>query len=201
MRATAVRFFAFAVLALLAPVCASAADRERFLTGQLLVASTEMKDPRFAESVIYMIEHDSKGAFGLIINQPVAQGPLQDLLKSFGVNNDKVSGDVVLNYGGPVNQLAGFVLHSDEVALDNTKRVKDGLAVTANAALIEMIGEGKGPRQYLVMLGYTGWAPGQLEGEILAGSWHIIPGDKALIFAKEADKKWRQAMERRQVPL
>lgn len=188
-------------LALLAAVGARAADKEKFLTGQLLVASTEMKDPRFAESVIYMVEHDSKGAFGLIINQPVAQGPLQDLLKNFGIDNDKVSGDIVLNYGGPVNPLGGFVLHSDEVTLDNTKKVKDGLAVTASAALIEMIGEGKGPRQFLVMLGYAGWAPGQLEDEILAGSWHTIPSDKALIFAKEADKKWRQAMERRQVPL
>lgn len=185
----------------LACAMAHGAEQEKFLAGKLLVASTEMKDPRFAESVIYMVEHDNKGAFGLIINQPAAVGPIQDLLKGFGISNDKVRGEIVLHFGGPVNPHGGFILHSDEVTIAATNKVSDGIAVTADAALIEMIGTGKGPKQYLVMLGYAGWAPGQLEGEILAGSWHAIPGDKALIFAKDADMKWRQAMERRQVPL
>ncbi|MBM4264770.1 MAG: YqgE/AlgH family protein [Deltaproteobacteria bacterium] len=201
MRRVAIQYFLFAFIEILAFGVVWAADADKFLAGRLLIASTEMQDPRFAESVIYMVEHDSKGALGLIINQPALQGSIEDLLKGFGINNDKVSGNIVLHYGGPVSPRAGIVLHSDDVVIDSTKKLKDGIAVTVEAKLIELIGEGKGPRQYLVMLGYAGWAPGQLEGEIIAGSWHTIPSDKSLIFGEDADKKWRQAMERRQVPL
>src|SRR5262249_449481 len=67
--------------------------------------------------------------------------------------------------------------------------------------LIEAMGEGKGPKQSLFIMGYAGWAPGQLEGELLAGSWFVVPGDKALIFDPDADQKWRQAMDKRQIPL
>lgn len=201
MRDTAARYFLCAWVVLVLSGGALAADADKFLAGQLLIASSEMKDPRFAESVLYMVEHDNKGAFGLIINQPALQGSIQDLLKSFGINNEKVQGNIVLHYGGPVSPLAGFVLHSDDVVIDSTRKLMNGIAVTADAKLIELIGEGKGPRQYLVMLGHAGWAQGQLEGEILAGSWHTIPIDKSLIFGEDADKKWRQALERRQVPL
>jgi putative transcriptional regulator len=177
------------------------AQAEEFLTGQLLVASTEMKDPRFAESVIYMVKHDLEGALGLVINRPIAKGSMEDLLKGFGIADEHANGDIVLHYGGPVSRLTGFVLHSDDVTLENSTQAKDGIAMTADVKLIQQIAQGKGPRQYLVLLGYAGWAPGQLEGELLAGAWHAIPADKALIFDGDADKKWRRAMDNRQVPL
>jgi len=53
----------------------------------------------------------------------------------------------------------------------------------------------------LFMLGYAGWAPGQLEAELKASAWYVVSGDKALIFGKDADKKWRQAMDKRQISL
>jgi putative transcriptional regulator len=55
--------------------------------------------------------------------------------------------------------------------------------------------------QSLFMFGYAGWAPGQLEAEIKADSWFSIPGDKSLIFGKDAEGKWKQATARRQIPL
>jgi putative transcriptional regulator len=177
------------------------AQAEEFRTGQLLVASTEMTDPRFVETVIYLVKHDAEGAFGLVINRPLAKGSLEDLLKELGIGEEHASGDIVLHYGGPVSRLSGFILHSDDVTLATSTKVKDGIAMTTDTKIIQMIAQAKGPQQYLVMLGYAGWAPGQLEDEISAGAWHTIPADKALIFGGDADKKWRQAMDRRQVPL
>jgi putative transcriptional regulator len=167
----------------------------------LLVASAEMTDPRFVETVIYLVKHDAEGAFGLVINRPLAKGSLEDLLKELGIDEEHASGDIVLHYGGPVSRVSGFILHSDDVTLATSTKVKDGIAMTTDTKLIQMIAQAKGPRQYLVMLGYAGWAPGQLEDEIAAGAWHSLPADKALIFGSDADKKWRQAMDRRQVPL
>jgi putative transcriptional regulator len=179
----------------------AAADQDRFITGQLLVATPEMKDPRFAETVIYMVKHDADGAFGLVINRPMAKGSFEDLLKGFGTEINDAKGEVVIHYGGPVSNEQGFVLHSDDITIESSMKVANGIAMTADVKMIEAMARGKGPRQSLVMLGYTGWAPGQLEMELKADSWFVIPGDKSLVFDKDADEKWREAMDKRQIPL
>jgi len=165
--------------------CASAADTgDRGFAGQLLVASEEMKDPRFLETVIYLVRHNA-----------------DDLLKGFGAPAKGSKREVIIHYGGPVGTRQGFVLHSDDVKLEDTLVVKDGIAMTSDVKMIETIAAGHGPKQALVMLGYAGWAPGQLAAEIKNQAWFLIPADKAIIFGKDADKKWILATERRQVPL
>ena len=174
---------------------------ERFLTGELLIATPETKDPRFAEAVIYLVKHDEEGAFGLVVNRPLAKGSYGDLLKGFGSDIKDAKGEVVIYYGGPVGTRQGFVLHSDDVLLESSTKVTDGIAMTADVKMIEAMARGKGPKQALLMFGYAGWAPGQLEMELKGESWFVIGGDKSLIFGKDADKKWRQAIDKRQIPL
>jgi putative transcriptional regulator len=178
-----------------------AAEQSHSIAGQLLIATADMRDPRFVETVIYVVKHSSEGAFGLVINRPLAKGPIGDLLKGFGMNTKGAKGEIVIHYGGPVGADQGFVLHSDEVLLDSSTKIKDGIAMTSDAKLIEAISLGKGPRQSLFTLGYAGWAPGQLEAELKANAWHVIAADKALIFGKDADKKWREALDKRQISL
>jgi putative transcriptional regulator len=182
-------------------VATKAAEQNDYLTGQLLVATPEMKDPRFVETVIYMVRHNAEGAFGLVINRPLAKGPIEDLLKGFGMDSSGAKGEIIIHYGGPVSPRAGFVLHSDDVLLEESTQVTNGIAMTADPKLVEAMGRGKGPLQSLVILGYAGWAPGQLEGELKAGSWFVVSGDKALIFGKDADRKWSQAVDKRKIPL
>ncbi len=176
------------------------ASIEPYHTGELLVATDEMKDPRFAESVIYIVKHDADGALGLVINRPLAKGPVDDLLKGMGAKPQGSKLEITLHYGGPVNSHQGFLLHSDDVTLDSSMRVNGGIAMTADVRMITAIATGKGPRQFLFMLGYAGWAPGQLEIELKAKSWFTVAADKALIFGTDADKKWQQATDKRQIP-
>jgi putative transcriptional regulator len=182
-------------------IAAHGAEQSDDLTGQLLVATPEMRDPRFVETVIYMVKHSAEGAFGLVINRPLAKGPVEDLLKGFGIDSSNAKGEIIVHYGGPVSPRAGFVLHSDDVLLEESAKVANGIAMTSDPKLVEAIAQGKGPRQSLFILGYAGWAPGQLEGELLAGSWFVVSGDKALIFGEDADRKWRQALDKRKIPL
>ncbi|HEY5541801.1 MAG TPA: YqgE/AlgH family protein [Candidatus Binatia bacterium] len=174
---------------------------ERYLAGQLLVATSDMRDPRFVEAVIYMVKHSADGAMGLVINRPLAKGSVEDLLKGMGVESKGAKGEIIIHYGGPVSPEGGFILHSDDVLFESSTRVKDGIAMTSDPKLIEAISRGKGPRQSLLAFGYAGWAPGQLEDELKANAWFVVSGDKAFIFGKDADKKWRQAMDKRQIPL
>jgi putative transcriptional regulator len=182
-------------------ITAHAAEQSEDLTGQLLVATPEMRDPRFVETVIYIVKYGAQGALGLVINRPLAKGPVEDLLKGFGLDSTGAKGEIVIHYGGPVSPSAGFVLHSDDVLLEESAKVANGIAMTSDPKLIEAMAQGKGPRQSLFILGYAGWAPGQLEGELKAGSWFVVSGDKALIFGEDADRKWQQAMDKRKIPL
>jgi putative transcriptional regulator len=178
-----------------------AAERGQALVGQLLVATEEMQDPRFVESVIYIVKHDHEGTMGLVINRPLAQGPIDDLLKGFGAETKGSRREIIIHYGGPVSSRQGFLLHSDDVLLENSMKAKDGIAATSDTKIIESIANGKGPRQFLFMFGYAGWAPGQLEDELKTKTWAAVSADKALIFGKDAEKKWRQAIDKRQIPL
>lgn len=183
------------------PQISPAAERNGFLTGQLLVATPEMKDPRFAESVIYLVKHDSKGAMGLAVNKPLAKTELNELLKGFGVEAKNIKREVTIHYGGPVSTRQGFLLHSDDFYLAATNKIANGIAISADSQMLEALARGYTPRQSLFLLGYAGWAPGQLEAELKLNSWYIIPSDKSLIFSDDADKKWRQALDKRQIPL
>jgi len=185
----------------LAPTLLRSANREPYLAGQLLVATPEMQDPRFIETVIYLVKHDSGGAMGIVINRPLGKGPIEALLKGIGVESKGAKGEIVVHYGGPVSPEAGFILHSDDLLLENSTKVKDGIAMTADPKILEAISHGTGPRQSLLALGYAGWAPGQLEEELKADAWFVVAADKAFIFSENADKKWRQAIDKRRIPL
>ncbi len=180
---------------------APAADRQRFITGQLLVATPEMKDPRFFESVIYMVKHDAKGAMGLVINKPIAKGLIDDVLKSSGRSASGSQKEIVIHYGGPVGQRQGSLLHTDDHLIAGSTKLGHGIAMTADVKMLEALAGGKGPRLWLFMLGYAGWAPRQLDAELKSDSWFTLPSDPALIFGADADRKWRQAMDKRQIPL
>jgi putative transcriptional regulator len=175
------------------------AEEGQYLTGQLLVATPEMPDPRFAETVVFMINHNENGAMGVVINRPLAKGPISDLLKGLGMDSEGAKSEIILHYGGPVDPKKGFILHSTDYITDSTNVVEDGLAVTGDVEILRAIGRGKGPRRSLFTLGYAGWAPGQLEAEIKANGWFSIPADEALIFDGEFNTKWDRAMAKRKI--
>jgi putative transcriptional regulator len=171
------------------------------LAGRFLVATDDLKDPRFVRTVVYMIHHDAGGAMGLIVNRPLGEASLADLLDRIGLEGKGVTGEILVHYGGPVQSGRGFVLHTTDYKLEGTRIVKDGIAVTSQPEIFRAIGTGKGPRRSLLALGYAGWAPGQLEAEIGTGAWEVVPADEALVFDDNYQKKWERAMARRTINL
>jgi putative transcriptional regulator len=167
-----------------------------FLTGQLLVASPEMEDPRFRRSVIYMVSHDKTGAFGLIINKAYGSGPLREFLKGFDIDSDGVEGTIDLYYGGPVSPAAGYVLHTNDYEGPGTHMIDGTFAMTTEMSIMQAIAEGRGPRNSLFTFGYSGWGAGQLESEIERGDWLSAPADEALIFDSDQKSKWRRVIEK-----
>jgi putative transcriptional regulator len=171
------------------------------IAGQLLVASEEMGDPRFAQTVILMVRHDATGAMGLVVNRPVGEVPIAKLLEGVGLDGTGVRGDIRLHYGGPVEPRQVLTIHTADFGLEGTLRVSGDAAVTGNPEILRAIGRGKGPRRFLTVLGYAGWAPGQLEGEMKAGGWFTVPADPAIVFDDKYDTKWKRATALRRVDI
>jgi putative transcriptional regulator len=165
-----------------------------FLTGQLLVAAPSMGDPRFRETVIVLVRHSRDGA---IVNRPAGEQPIADLLQVFGDDAGKAEGNVPIHVGGPVQKELAFVLHSTDYHRTGTVDVTGDVAMTANRDVIRDIAAKTGPKKFLLVFGYAGWAPGQLEGELAANAWYTAPIDSALVFDLPRDKVWERAVERR----
>jgi putative transcriptional regulator len=169
------------------------------LAGQLLVALEDLRDPRFVRTVVYMLRHDADGAMGLVVNRPLADMPAAEMLARFGIPDEKVSGAIRVHYGGPVEPGRGFVLHTADHMAAGSQVVADGVAFTGSPEMLKLIARGAGPRRSLLALGYAGWAPGQLEGEIRRGSWATVPSDAALLFTDDPDRTWERALARRKL--
>ncbi len=162
--------------------------------GQLLIASAEIQDPRFARSVILLLRHDSSGAFGIIINHPLGKRPFSALLES---QDSPVEGTIPVFLGGPVQPHLGFVVHSTEYRRPETLVVDDQLAMTRSREVLRDIGHHQGPAKYLFALGYAGWGAGQLEAEIAKHGWFTAPAEPDLVFDAERDAVWDKALARR----
>jgi putative transcriptional regulator len=183
------------------PVPAPGPLDTRSLTGQLLVATEEMRDPRFHHMVIYLLQHDAGGAVGIIVNQPLTDAPIATVLEKLGRPTEGVTGSIRIHYGGPVDPTSGFVLHTSDWTGASTRPVRDGVAFTTDATILEAIGHGTGPRRSLFATGYSGWGPGQLEEEIERGAWITVTADEELIFGTNAASKWERATARQRTVL
>ena len=177
------------------------ARKDASLAGRLLVATSDLRDPRFVQTVIFMVGHDATGAMGLVINRPIGRISIATLLEQLGVGGNGVGGELRVHYGGPVEPTQGFVLHTAEYAGVDTRVVGGGIALTTDPKVLRAIGAGSGPRRSLLALGYAGWAPGQLEAEIRSGHWVDVQADEKIVFDENADKKWERAMARRVIVL
>jgi putative transcriptional regulator len=165
-----------------------------YLTGQLLVAMPQMRDPRFARSVIYMCAHNADGAMGLVVNRRVGSITFDDLLQQLGLGPNRRNDEIRIHFGGPVEQGRGFVLHSADYQQSGTMRVDEGVALTATLDILKEMAAGGGPRRTLLALGYAGWGPGQLDAEIQANGWLQVPADEGLVFDDNLDNKWERAI-------
>ena len=173
------------------------ADDEMDLTGKLLIAMPGMGDPRFEKSVVFMCAHSGDGAMGLIVNKPIPDLAFSDLLTQLKIDRpDRTSSDIRVHFGGPVEHGRGFVLHSgDYDASGSTLNVAPDYGMTATLDILHDIAHGDGPDRAFLALGYSGWGPGQLEGEIVQNGWITADATPEIVFTPDNDGKWGLALK------
>jgi putative transcriptional regulator len=194
-------FVGLMVIALGPYTGAVAADATESLAGKLLVAAPSMPDPRFQKTVIYMCLHDAQGALGLILNRRMGEVPASAVAEQFELDAEPSDDTVPLHWGGPVEPGRGFVLHSSEYSSVSTEPVSPGIAFSVDNTILTDMVSGHGPEEHLLVLGYAGWAAGQLESELRRDDWLIVPADAAFVFTDDFEALWEAALDRVEVDL
>ena len=153
-----------------------------------------MEDPRFRRTLIYMCAHSDQGAMGLVVNKVMNNITFPDLLDQLGIDGSSIEREIQVFFGGPVEQSRGFVLHSSDYVQEASLVVNDHYSLTASIDVLKALADGNGPENCLMALGYSGWAPGQLESEMQANGWLHVLADEDLVFGTDYEAKWPAAV-------
>jgi putative transcriptional regulator len=165
-----------------------------YLQQQMLIAMPSMADPNFSRSVTLLCQHNEEGAIGITINRQSGFS-LGELLSQMNIpcESQEISSMIVLE-GGPVSPDRGFVLHTPTEGFDSSLQLNDDIMVTTSRDVLSAIASGKGPKQFLVALGYAGWGDGQLESEMRQNAWLSVSADKGILFESALQNRWEKAL-------
>lgn len=154
-----------------------------------LVASRELTDPNFSQTVVLLLRYDQDGVMGVIVNRRT-RAVLKDAMPELDAES-RTRHHVYL--GGPVQiGTLRFLARSAE-PLEDADYVLGDIQVSASRRLLDrLVAESPDNSRLRVFVGYSGWAPGQLEGEIARGGWHIVPATAEQVFSAEPDRLWSE---------
>jgi len=157
------------------------------LTHHFLVSMPIVTDDYFARSVIYLVEHNDKGAWGVVVNKPVGLN-LGEIFNQLDIEcHDEACRSTVVLRGGPVDEQQGIVLHPPGPAFETTKNYDGDVSMSSSKDVLEALAAGNSPNDYRVFLGHAGWEAGQLESEIVDNAWLTDPACANHLFNTNPD--------------
>ncbi|MDQ2076580.1 YqgE/AlgH family protein [Marinimicrobium sp. ABcell2] len=159
------------------------------LRDHFLIAMPGMHDASFAHTITYVCDHNESGAMGLTLNHPMPL-TLGDIFSQLELGDHAGLGAETVLAGGPVQVERGFVLHTGSSEWQSNLSIAQGINLTASRDILEALAEGRGPKEFLLALGYAGWEAGQLEEEIAANAWLTLPADRHTLFHTPAELRW-----------
>lgn len=164
--------------------------------GILLVASPSLSDPNFHQTVLLIVEHGRGGTVGLILNRPT-NVLVSEVLPDFTVLKRTTHR---LFAGGPVELTQLVLLFRLTQLLPDTRQIVDGIYVGTPRVLERIMTQPKSTETFRAFSGFAGWAPGQLEHEMLEGAWGVLPSNAFNIFDKDPATLWPDSIRRLQAP-
>ncbi len=166
-----------------------------YFTNQFLIAMPGLQDPNFKGSVVFVCEHNAEGAMGVVVNHPLAI-PASRIFESLELDAPENLGETRLLLGGPMHPERGLILHRPgQRQWESTIRVDPDILVTASKDILEDMASGSGPEEALIVLGYAGWGPGQLEAEVSSNAWLTVPADADIIFRTPFEQRAQAALQ------
>jgi putative transcriptional regulator len=160
--------------------------------GVLLYAMPGLPDPNFAQTVVLLLEHGSDGSLGVVLNRPTARSVDDALDLRAGTSGI----DLHVSWGGPVQPEAVVSLVRTLRPGPKARTILDEVHLTPDLDDLRQVLGGPGGRlRVRIFSGYAGWARGQLEAEVRAGSWVPEPADAATVFSTEPSRMWEKVRQ------
>ncbi len=166
------------------------------LENRFLVSMPQLEDPHFRQTVILICKHNSQGAIGVVINRLTDQiiGDVFSQLKIYISDHSHTISPVF--DGGPVYPELGLVIHNGDLEVwESSIDIGGALKLTSSRDILIDMAKGNGPEKAMMILGYAGWAAGQLEQELKGNSWFTAPADHNILFAPEINDKWQMSAQ------
>jgi putative transcriptional regulator len=166
------------------------------LAPALLLSMPQLVDPNFSRTVILLCKHSDEGAFGLVVNRPLVTSGRVVVNLDPPVSTDS---DLEVWVGGPVEPQRSWMLvggESGSEELISGMRIADGLYLSTSPDLLRRLLEPDPPPRTRLVVGYSGWGPGQLEAELTASAWLMSDIDRELIFSTPPERMWETAIRR-----
>ena len=161
--------------------------------GMFLVARRALDGSHFGQSVVYLVEHGKDGTLGLIVNRS-SNVSLSEAVPDI---EDKLATAHALYYGGPVGLPMILMLVRSESVTEGMEPVVDNVYISSDRRVLDEGLAAKKPDSELrFYIGYSSWAAGQLDFELLRGNWHVVTADTDAIFSGETDSLWNRLIER-----
>ena len=159
--------------------------------GVFLVAAPAVRDPNFRQTVVLLCEHGPEGALGVVVNRPTGM-LLSEVIPHVPVLEGQRQ---ALFCGGPVEPNQVIMLYRLYEPPTEIHHVFDGVYLGGDLEVLQrVLVSPTGEDSVRAFLGYSGWAPGQLEMEMKTGSWLILPGDPTVIFQRDPGRLWPDLM-------
>lgn len=157
----------------------------------VLIAEPFLTDPNFSRTVVFLVEHNEEGTLGFVLNQPMGI-----MLKDVIENGPDDQLDIPLFAGGPVATDTLHVIHQLGDHIEGSKFVGKHIYWGGEFEQIRFLLGNKNAKwdDFRFFVGYSGWAPGQLEDELASGSWIVNKTDEEFIFDLEKQKLWEAAL-------
>ncbi len=166
-----------------------------YFANHFLIAMPQIEDDTFSRAVVYLCDHNQRGALGLVINHPTDLN-YKALFERIDVELEREAlCDQSVYFGGPMQAERGFVLHKPTTEnYLSSMIVPGGLTMTTSKDILESVAQGKGPDQFLLTLGHAGWGAGQLEDEVARHYWLVAPAKMDIIFDVPPEERFRAAL-------
>jgi putative transcriptional regulator len=165
------------------------------LAPSLLLSMPQLIDPNFSRTVVLLCKHSDEGAFGLVLNRPLVTTGRVVVNLDPPVTPDH---DLQVWIGGPVDPERSWILLGDESDDDDDRGipVSEGLYLSTSPDLLRRLLEPQPPPCARLLIGYSGWGPGQLEAELEQSAWLMSDIDRDLVFNTPPDRMWEAAIRR-----
>jgi putative transcriptional regulator len=169
---------------------------QQSLAPALLLSMPQLTDPNFSKTVVLLCRHSDEGAFGLVLNRPALTSGRVVVNLDPPVSTER---ELQIWVGGPVEPQRSWILVGGELEPDEEEaglQVAPGIYLSTSPDLLRRSLDPEPPDRTRIVVGYSGWGPGQLEDELRESAWLLSEVETDLVFDTDPDRMWETAIRR-----